>query len=247
MRKRSFYIILSACLIMLSACGPDLKLAKQAYKNGDYAIAIAQWEALSEFGIPKAHLELAKVYAKGTGVERDLDMSLALLNKAIAENENSLARPILQVKSIIGSEFLRHGNSKFQTIGRTYLEAAKEAGHPKAFFELARMYEEGYGVSKNATKAIALYTTSADMGYTRALYYQGRMFYRGKTVRRNYKRALELYLSAYDQGYSKVAVDIGRIYEKGLGVPINIEAAKSYYTIASKNGVARATKYLSRL
>ncbi len=245
-------ILLCVCSFLLSGCGTDLKLAKQAYKNGDYDTAIAQWNTLSDIGIPQAHLELAKLYARGRGgLQRDLRKSLSLLDQALLENDPtndpSLSRAILRTKLIIGSELLKEKNTAHIHLGKSYLEDAIETGDPKAFFELARMYEEGYGVSKNGSKAVELYRKSASMGYERALYYQGRIFYRGRLVGQNYKRALELYSKAYAQGYLKASVDIGRIYEKGYGVPIDIQKAKYYYEIASNNGVERATKYLNKL
>lgn len=206
--------ILCACVVgvlTLSACGPDLRLAKQAYKNGDHASAIQQWQSLSDFGIPQAHLELAKVYAKDGVVERDLNRSLMLIEKSIAENDGNLDKLLLQVKSTVASEFLRYGHAQHREIGMQYLKDGIAGDYPRAFFEMARVYEEGYGRQKNVKKAIEYYNKAENLGYVRAIFYHGRMFERGRIIRKNLKTALVLYHRAYDAGYDGASEAIKRI------------------------------------
>lgn len=209
--SKNVFLACVTSVLALSACGPDLRLAKQAYKEGYPDIALKQWIELSDFGIPQAHLELARLYSKGTVVEKDLDHSLMLIDKAIASNEGKIDRLLLQVKVTVASEFLRSKNEQHQSIGLSYLQDGINGDYPRAFFEMARAYEEGYGRRKNANEAIKYYNKAEELGYVRAIFYHGRMFERGRIVQRNNKIALDFYERAYDAGYEKASKAIVRI------------------------------------
>ena len=239
-------IALSASLF-LSACGPDLKVARQDFRNGDHQSALEQWTQLSDFGLPQAQLELARAYAQGRVTDRDLHGALSLINSAVSKNDPSQKRLTSQVKFIAATEFLAHGDSNLQDIGLRYLQESVDTGSPRALFEMARVYEEGYGQDKNAEKAASYYTQASDAGYARATYYHGRMFHRGRIVKKAPKKALSMYSKALEEGYKKAALDIGRFHERGLGTPIDLDQAIHYYSIASDNGIQQATEALNAL
>ena len=231
---------------VLSACGPDLKLAKQAYDRKDYPSAISQWTALSEFGIPEAHLSLARAYAEGKATEIDLPRSLELMDRAEKDGA-SIGRREYQIKAVVGTSLLRYGNKDEKQIGLAYLQEGLEAQHPRATFEIARAYEEGYGVPKSAKKAIEHYQAAARLNYSRAIFYHGRMYVRGRVVGKNHTRALELYTQAYESGYTRAALEIGHMYKKGLGTSVDLERAAYYYGKAADAGIDGALENLEKI
>src|SRR5271168_3601700 len=46
-----------------------------AFKKGDYKTAFKEWKAAADKGQPEAEYDLGLLYAKGLGVQRDLDVA----------------------------------------------------------------------------------------------------------------------------------------------------------------------------
>ena len=89
--------------------------------------------------------------------------------------------PIVAV-SQTASECVERGDNYFNGkngVTQTYYEAVKwyqkaaDMGDAKGICSLARMYDYGYGVSKDSEKAEELYLKSAGMGYALAQFYLG--------------------------------------------------------------------------
>lgn len=80
-------------MVLLGACSsmPDMKTAEKAYINEDYSSARNHYEQLSEFGYPKAKVELGKMYLYGKGVDADPQKALTLFEEAEAAGDDRYA------------------------------------------------------------------------------------------------------------------------------------------------------------
>jgi len=126
------------------------------------------------------------------------------------------------------SEFYRRGEFG---LGKNYTEAFKLAelsakkSHPIGMYNLAVLYEEGKGTSKNQSRAEQLYRALfsslknlADKNDKYAQYDIGFMYYAGKSVQKNPQEALKYISLAAEKGHMPASYLLGKMYLHGEGV-----------------------------
>ena len=72
--------------------------------------------------------------------------------------------------------------------------------HPEAFLQMADKYESGEGVLQSNTRALDLYTRSAELGFFEAFVHIGRHYYTGTVVEKDYSKVLAFYEVAAKKG-----------------------------------------------
>ena len=73
----------------MTASSPELEAAAAAFKEHDYASAVAQLRILAEQGDPKAQLMLAEIYFDGLGVPQDHHEAVKWTRKAAEQGFDS--------------------------------------------------------------------------------------------------------------------------------------------------------------
>ncbi len=122
--------------------------------------------------------------------------------------------------------------------GRDYnhVYASASSGDIKAQILLGRMYRDGDGVEKNASKAVEWLTKAAENGSAEAQWYLGNMYCDGNGVVLSYSKALEWYTSAAELGDADAFVSLGVLYQHGRGVSKDFSKAAEYYAMAAAMG-----------
>ena len=124
-----------------------------------------------------------------------------------------------------------------------YFTEASDAGDVKAKFLLAKMYEEGNGVTKDADKALKMITEASDAGYAPAQSYLGDMYFEGKGVEHSDLAAAQCYSKAYKNGgiSSSSLKRLADYYEQGKGgLKKDVKMAKKLNTKAMKQDSEKA-------
>jgi TPR repeat protein len=101
-----------------------------------------------------------------------------------------------------------------------FLAAAKE-GHSDSQFNVALMYEQGLGVSKNEKEALFWYGKSATQGNSGAQFNLGVLYENGIGTTIDYAKANEWYRKASIQGDGLAVGNLGMLYIRGQGVKEN--------------------------
>ncbi|MDM8560703.1 tetratricopeptide repeat protein [Candidatus Parabeggiatoa sp. HSG14] len=118
----------------------------------------------------------------------------------------------------------------------------------KAQFELAEMYIQGKGTTKDITQAIKWYRKAANRGEVQAQLKLADMHFKGKDVVQNVTKAIKWYSRAAQKGNVKAQFRLGRIYEKGKGgVEKDLAQAREWYHKAAEQGHKKAKKKLEQL
>lgn len=102
---------------------------------------------------------------------------------------------------------------------------------PCGINNLAILYENGTGVSRDEHLAIQLYELAASLGDVNAMANLGRIYYYGDRqdgVDRDLPTAMDWYTKAGDHGDFTSLRQLGEIYGWGEGVPININRSSAY-------------------
>jgi len=101
-----------------------------------------------------------------------------------------------------------------------FLAAAKE-GHSDSQYNVALMYEQGLGVSKNEKEALSWYEKSASQGNSAAQFNLGVLYENGVGTPIDFAKANEWYRKASAQGDGLAVGNLGMLYIRGQGVPEN--------------------------
>lgn len=132
--------------LLLAAALPvsaGLREGLAAYKDGDYAAALREFEPLAERGDAAAQYHLGVMHAKGLGVRKNNYKAASWFNKAAkkghAEAQYNLGQMYATDRGVP------------RNLGRAahWFKKAAEQGSTKAQVVLGTMYAKGWGVQKD--------------------------------------------------------------------------------------------------
>ena len=142
---------------------------------------------------------------------------------------------------------------------------AAEQGHAAAQYNLAYLYDQGFGVPQNNravekwSRLVAeqgdvatqndealkkYYTLVAEQGDAAAQNNLAAMYYLGHGIPKNYETAVEWFTLAAEQGHAAAQNNLALMYYDGHGVPKNYETAVEWSTLAAEQGHAVAQNNL---
>jgi TPR repeat protein len=122
---------------------------------------------------------------------------------------------------------LRHDQNKFfkqnQTMNTKQNQTinTSKCTYPKAMVSaawVAELYEKGWGVGQDYSKAHKWFEKAADDGNTGAMIHLGCLYEQGLGVAQDYGKALEWFQKAVDAGNTDTMINLDQLYENGLGI-----------------------------
>jgi len=156
-------LLLCLSLLLSTLCqAQDFQTAVEAASQGDYDTAYQTWSALAEGGDPASQFNLAMMYVRGEGVERDLSMAARWFRKAAEQDQVS-------AQARLGALYA-HGQGVQQDFGEAakWLYRAAQANDGPGQYDLAVLYANGSGVGQDYSEAYYWFTMSAIQGFTPA-------------------------------------------------------------------------------
>lgn len=196
----------------------SLALGYEAYDNHDYARALdAFTTAWNKIGYDEAALMLARLHLYGLGTPKDGARAVAWLEK-------------IDTKPYGPADRMR-----FDPAQPTAMTPRVEAA-----FMLARMYERGMGVARDAARARAWYEKAAGYGFVPALDVLGERALAGTDGQRDPARGLAQLREAADAGYPPAQYHLARAYYAADGVPRDLRMAGAYFEAAARAGIPAA-------
>ncbi len=118
--------------------------------------------------------------------------------------------------------------------GTGWLLRAANLGSAQSAFNVAVMYERGFVVERDSSKAAEWYRKAADAGLPTAKHNLALLLRDGKGVPRDVKAANQLLLSAARQGMAASMFTLGDIYEQGDGGTKDPAAALAWFAITGE-------------
>ncbi|MHA1158319.1 MAG: tetratricopeptide repeat protein [Alphaproteobacteria bacterium] len=160
--------------------------------TSDYANKILR--PIAEAGNAAAQIELARLYAEGTGMLPDFGESVWWFRRA-GEQGNANAQYRL------GKMFRnRAKSSEDNDKAVKWFRLAAEQGHAEAQCVFAGMHANGMGVALDKSAAAGWYQRSAEQGHPDAQLHLGTMYAKGDGVREDLGQALAWFDAAARQG-----------------------------------------------
>jgi TPR repeat protein len=216
----------------------DFQTGLDAYKRGDYAAAITEWQPLAESGDPHAQYNLGLLYARGLGVPQSYDRAIAWYRLAASQG-------VAAAQYNLG---VIYANGQGVPVNREeaakwFLQAAGQ-GIAQAASGLGRMYDEGEGAFHNPTEAIKWYRQAADQGIASAAFSLGVMYDLGQGVPKDYEEAIRWYRKAADAGYAPAMANLGILYYNAQGVKRDLVQSYAWFARAKERGDPHAADLL---
>ncbi len=181
-------------------------------------------------GNAKAKCYLARMYANGKGVCRDLGMAFLLFHQSAKQgNLDALYRlGCMYADGIwVKQNFLKAFN--------LFHEAA-EKGCAPAQFRLGEIYK----ANKDVRMAFIWYRQASLAKYPQALYRLGCMYADGIWVKQDFLKAFNLFHEAAEKEYAHAQFRLGEMYEFGIFVEQNFREATFWYGKAAAKGLVLA-------
>ena len=197
----------------------DLEAARKWYQK---AAVLGNVQCLSELG---------NAYLTGSGVPKDVNQGIALLEAAACRGNYS-AQKDLGILYYNGKKV-----SKDHTKALYWLEKAVALGSGEAMEILSRMYRDGDGVEKSEAEALKWLKNSAEKNYPFGCAALGFCCETGGLgCEIDLSRAIELYKKAAEGRSMRGRYELGRCYLKGIGIDRNREEAFKFLGIAVASG-----------
>jgi uncharacterized protein len=136
----------------------DLKGGEDAYRRGDYAMALREWRPLADQGNTVAEYNLGLLYANGQGVSKDDAQARQWYEKAAAKGHAD-AQVNLGILFVYG-----RGVPQDYKMAVYWLRLAANQGNDLAQRKLGLMFERGDGVLQDYVRAYMWYSLGAMKG-----------------------------------------------------------------------------------
>jgi len=120
-----------------------------------------------------------------------------------------------------------------------------EQGDASREFDLARVYFEGNGVTKDHAEALRWYRKAAEQGHIKAQFALGEMYLRGQGTATDYTEALRWTQKAAEENDPKAEAALGYMYSYGKGVPRDYSEGARWYGKAADQGYSLAEQSLA--
>jgi TPR repeat protein len=147
MKTVSRFMLAVALLAVGLGAQAGLREGLDAYKSGDYPVALKEFRLLADQGVALGQYGLGMMYATGKGVARDYPQALALFRKA-AEQGDAGAQNFLGVMYAKGQ-----GVPQDYKQAVMWLRKAAEQGEVGAQNTLGLMYSVGQGMAADMVQA----------------------------------------------------------------------------------------------
>lgn len=151
----------AALAVMLGLGSPalaDVKAGVDAWQQGDYARAIAEWRPLAQAGDPDAQFNMGQAYKLGRGVQSDFPVALDWYRKAAAQGH-------LRAEDNLGLLMFQQGD---RADAMPYLQRAASRGEPRAQYIVGTALFNGDLIGKDWVRAYALMSRASASGLTQA-------------------------------------------------------------------------------
>ncbi len=152
-RRQFFAPIL--LLIANSGIAADYEKGFNAYSEGDYATALAEWRPLAEQGDANGQFGLGLLYSNGWGVDLNDDEALKWYELAAGQNHGEAAYN-LGVMNANGWGVPQSDDEAFK-----WYSMAAERGFTAAQISIGKMYAIGFGAPQDSVKAHMWYNIAA--------------------------------------------------------------------------------------
>ncbi len=128
-----------------------------------------------------------------------------------------------------------------------FKKVADNESHEKrsdAMFNIALIYDNGFGIQTDKTRALYYYEAASELSNKYALFNLGWMYYNGENVNKDVIKAFELYKLASDFGHPRAMYNIANMHFSGTGTIKDLKMAYKMFLKSKMNGITESEYYI---
>ncbi len=176
----------------------------------------------AQWGYIKAHNELGKSYARGIGVNQDIELALKHYRIAATQNSASAVLPLVELLAK-GSSTVPANREKAIAILNEFmpkLEKAARNGDARAARSIGRLYTKSLIVERNTEKALKWFAMASGLGDAIAMHDMALLVIETKKEFAEEEEVLGLLKESINQDYAAAITTLGRLHLKSkFGLP----------------------------
>ena len=133
---------------------------------------------------------------------------------------------------------------------KLFQNVANDKKNPKrsdAMYNLAIIFDNGFGVSPDKTRALFYYKSASELSNIYAQYNLGWKYYNGENVNKDVLKAFELYKSASDYGHPQAMYNLAHMYYSGIGTVKNLKLAFKAFLNAKIRGINESSFFIDKI
>ena len=133
---------------------------------------------------------------------------------------------------------------------KLFQNVAKDKKNPKrsdAMFNLAIIFDNGFGMSANKTRALFYYEAASELSNMYAQYNLGWKYFNGENVNKDVIKAFQLYKAASDYGHPQAMYNLAHMYYSGTGTVKNLKLAYKMFLNAKISGINESNYFINKI
>ena len=131
-----------------------------------------------------------------------------------------------------------------------FKKVAFDETHPKrsdAMYNLAIIFDNGFGVSPDKTRALFYYKSASELSNIYAQYNLGWKYFNGENVNKDVIKAFQLYKAASDYGHPQAMYNLAHMYYSGTGTVKNLKLAYKMFLNAKISGIDESNYFINKI
>ncbi len=131
-----------------------------------------------------------------------------------------------------------------------FKNVAKDEKNPKrsdAMYNLAIIFDNGFGISADKTRALFYYEAASELSNMYAQYNLGWKYFNGENVNKDVIKAFQLYKAASDYGHPQAMYNLAHMYYSGVGTVKNLKLAYKMFLNAKISGINESNYFIEKI
>ncbi len=131
-----------------------------------------------------------------------------------------------------------------------FKKVANDENHEKrsdAMFNIALIYDNGFGIQTDKTRALFYYESASELSNKYALFNLGWMYYNGENVNKDVFKAFELYRMASDFGHPRAMYNLANMHFSGTGTVKDLKMAYKLFLKSKMNGIKESEHFIKEI
>ena len=131
-----------------------------------------------------------------------------------------------------------------------FKNVAKDEKNPKrsdAMYNLAIIFDNGFGISADKTRALFYYEAASELSNIYAQYNLGWKYFNGESVNKDVIKAFQLYKAASDFGHPQAMYNLAHMYYSGIGTVKNLKLAYKMFLNAKISGINESNYFIDKI
>ena len=114
-------------------------------------------------------------------------------------------------------------------------------------FNIALIYDNGFGTQADKTRALYFYEAASQLSNKFALFNLAWMYYNGENVNKDVMKAFDLYKLSSEFGHPRAMYNLANMFYSGTGTVKDLKMAYKMFLKARMNGIGESDHFIKEI